>query len=47
MHLAVDHAGQHIQPGGIDPARGIGKAAQADDLAIAHRHIKLLRPAGV
>lgn len=43
VHLAVDDAGQHVQPGAIDAPPLIGIAADADDLAIAHRNVGMDR----
>ena len=39
VDLAVDHAGQHVEPGAVDPARGIGIGTDADDAPIAHGNI--------
>ncbi len=46
MDLAVDHAGQHGQPGAVDRLAGIARLADRDDPAAAHADRCLGRAAG-
>ena len=45
MHLAVDHAGQDVQPAAVDPLAGRGRAEVADlgDLAAVDADVALRR----